>query len=110
MVSALGPLNSASLFASQLGGGSSSSASSSSSATKIGGAQASFAATLQGLATQTVSTLQNAERVSMQGLQGKADTREVVDAVMSAEQSLQTAVAIRDKIVTAYLEVSRMAI
>ena len=29
---------------------------------------------------------------------------------MSAEQSLQTAIAIRDKIVSAYLEVSRMAI
>ena len=48
--------------------------------------------------------------MSIEALQGKADTREVVDAVMSAEQSLQTAVAIRDKIVTAYLEVSRMAI
>jgi flagellar hook-basal body complex protein FliE len=36
--------------------------------------------------------------------------RSVVDAVMSAEQSLQAAVAIRDKIVTAYLEISRMAI
>ena len=29
---------------------------------------------------------------------------------MSAEQALQAAVAIRDKIVTAYLEISRMAI
>ncbi len=29
---------------------------------------------------------------------------------MSAEQSLQTAVAIRDKVVSAYLELSRMAI
>jgi flagellar hook-basal body complex protein FliE len=29
---------------------------------------------------------------------------------MSAEQTLQAAIAIRDKIVTAYLEVSRMAI
>ena len=45
-----------------------------------------------------------------QALKGKADTREVVDAVMSAEQALQTAVAIRDKIVSAYLEISRMAI
>ena len=44
------------------------------------------------------------------GVKGKADMREVVDAVMSAEQSLQAAVAIRDKIVAAYLEVSRMGI
>ena len=48
--------------------------------------------------------------MSVQGIQGEADTREVVDAVMSAEQSLQAAIAIRDKIVSAYLEVSRMAI
>ena len=58
----------------------------------------------------TVDTLKHAEQVSVQALQGKADTREVVDAVMSAEQALQTAIAIRDKIVSAYLEVSRMAI
>ena len=48
--------------------------------------------------------------MSLAALKGEADTREVVDAVMSAEQTLQTAIAIRDKIVTAYLEVSRMAI
>ena len=35
---------------------------------------------------------------------------EVADAVMSAEQSLQAAVAIRDKIISAYMEISRMAI
>ena len=29
---------------------------------------------------------------------------------MNAEQSLQTAIAIRDKVVTAYLEVARMQI
>jgi len=34
----------------------------------------------------------------------------VVEAVMSAEQSLQTAVAIRDKVVAAYQEIVRMAI
>jgi flagellar hook-basal body complex protein FliE len=46
----------------------------------------------------------------MKALRGEADTREVVDAVMSAEQSLQAAIAIRDRIINAYLEVSRMAI
>ena len=29
---------------------------------------------------------------------------------MNAEQALQTAIAIRDKVVSAYLEISRMAI
>ena len=38
------------------------------------------------------------------------DTREAVDAVMNAEQSLQAAIAIRDKVVSAYLEISRIQI
>lgn len=70
----------------------------------------SFAEAVSQAATKTVNTLQNAEQVSMQALKGDADTRQVVDAVMSAQQALQTAVAIRDKVVSAYLEVSRMGI
>ena len=57
-----------------------------------------------------VDRKQQAEQVSVAALQGQADVREVVDAVMSAEQALQAAIAIRDKIVAAYLEISRMAI
>ncbi len=70
----------------------------------------SFATLLSQAAEHTISTLQSTEQVSVQALQGQAEMRQVVDAVMSAEQSLQAAIAIRDKIVTAYLEVSRMAI
>jgi flagellar hook-basal body complex protein FliE len=70
----------------------------------------SFADALTQAATKTVNTMQNAEQVSLQALKGDADTRQVVDAVMSAQQALQTAVAIRDKIVSAYLDVSRMSI
>ncbi|TPW26888.1 flagellar hook-basal body complex protein FliE [Pararhizobium mangrovi] len=70
----------------------------------------SFADTLNSMASDTLDSLRNAETMSVQGIQGKADTRQVVDAVMSAQQSLQTALAIRDKIVTAYLDVSRMSI
>jgi len=71
---------------------------------------ASFGAMLAQAAGNTVETLKQAEQLSVDGIQGKADMREVVDAVMSAEQSLQAAVAIRDKIVTAFLDISRMAI
>ena len=70
----------------------------------------SFASMIGEAATRTVDNLQQAEQLSARALQGDADMRSVVDAVMSAEQSLQAAVAIRDKIVTAYLEISRMAI
>jgi flagellar hook-basal body complex protein FliE len=46
----------------------------------------------------------------MKSMTGDVPTRDVVNAVMDAEQSLQTAIAIRDKIVQAYLEISRMPI
>jgi flagellar hook-basal body complex protein FliE len=70
----------------------------------------SFAEMVSQAATRTIGTLEQAEQVSVQALQGDADMRQVADAVMSAEQALQAAVAIRDKIVSSYLEVSRMAI
>ena len=71
---------------------------------------ASFADMVAAAAGQTIGAMRGAEQLSVEALQGRAEVREVVDAVMSAEQSFQAAVAIRDKIVTAYLEISRMAI
>ncbi len=71
---------------------------------------ATFGSVMGQITADAVGTLQGAEKVSLAALQGKADTREAVDAVMNAEQSLQAAISIRDKIVQAYLEVSRMAI
>ena len=70
----------------------------------------SFSDVLQTLGTGVVNNLKGAEAQSFAAVKGEADTRQVVDALMSAEQSLQTAIAIRDKLVTAYLEVSRMRI
>lgn len=74
------------------------------------GIGASFADMLGHAAGATIDNLQQAQQFSAEALKGKGDMRSVVDAVMSAEQSLQAAVAIRDKIVSAYLEISRMAI
>ncbi len=70
----------------------------------------SFASVLTNALGNSFATMKQAEQLSIDAIQGKADMRKVVDTVMSAEQSLQAAVAIRDKIVSAYLEVSRMAI
>lgn len=69
-----------------------------------------FVEALQAAARTTISDLRNAEQISLQALTGNADVRDVADAVMSAEQNLQAAIAIRDKIVTAFLEISRMQI
>lgn len=71
---------------------------------------ADFSAVMAQVAGDAVRTMKNGEAVSVQGLSGNASTQAVVDAVMSAERTLQTAVTIRDKVVSAYQELSRMAI
>ena len=69
-----------------------------------------FASVLGGVAQDAVDSLKKSETMSFAGIQGKANTREVVDAVMQADQTLKTAVALRDKIVSAYLDVVKMQI
>lgn len=68
-------------------------------------------ATLLGDAIAGVSQkVREAEAVSISGIKGVASTQDVVETVMRAEQSLQAAISVRDKIVSAYMEISRMAI
>jgi flagellar hook-basal body complex protein FliE len=56
------------------------------------------------------SQLREAEATSIGGVTGTASMQDVVERVMSAEQSLQAVIAVRDKVVSAYQEISRMAI
>ncbi|MEE2950473.1 MAG: flagellar hook-basal body complex protein FliE [Pseudomonadota bacterium] len=69
-----------------------------------------FTEVLSRVMVDAVDTMKSAEATSIQGVNGKASTQAVVEAVMSAERTLQTAVAVRDKAVAAYMELSRMAI
>lgn len=71
---------------------------------------ADFGAMLSQLAAGTAGAVKTAEAMSLAGVQGQATVQQVVEAVMSAEQSLQGAIAVRDKVVGAYLEISRMQI
>lgn len=71
---------------------------------------ASFGDVLRDQINATITSVRIAEATSVAGIQGQASVREVTDAVMSAERSLQAATGIRDKIVTAYLDMTRMAI
>jgi flagellar hook-basal body complex protein FliE len=57
-----------------------------------------------------VDTLQAGEAVAIQGVEGAVSPMKVVDSVMAAQRSLQSVLAIRDKAVSAYQEVARMAI
>jgi len=78
-----------------------------SAATEAG---ADFGSMLLQLTSEAANVVRQAEATSVAGIQGKASVQQVVEAVMAAEHTLQGAVAIRDKVVTAYLELSRMQI
>ena len=69
-----------------------------------------FADALADAARNAAGTLRAAETAAMEGMTGTLGTREVVDRVMEAERTLRTAVAVRDKIVTGWLDISRMQI
>ena len=67
--------------------------------------------TMIGQAAQSaVQTMHDAERVTASGIAGKTDTQAVVQALTNAELTMQTAVAVRDKILGAYNDVMHMAV
>lgn len=69
-----------------------------------------FASTLREVANETISTMQQGENKTLMAAAGKADVTEVVTAMAEAEVTLQTVVAVRDKVVQAYQEILRMPI
>jgi flagellar hook-basal body complex protein FliE len=71
---------------------------------------ANFGDTLASMAADAISTIKAGETTATAGMKGQASLQEVVQAVMLAEQTLQTVVAVRDKVVGAYQEISRMQI
>src|SRR5579884_2210702 len=70
---------------------------------------ADFEQMLAQVSSGAVEALRTAEATSIQGLEGKASVQKVVEAIMSAQETLQTALAVRDKLVSAYQEVTRMS-
>ena len=58
---------------------------------------------------EAIDTFKAGKSAAISGLQGQTSVQHVVESVMSAERSLQTVVAIRDKIVSAYQSISQMA-
>ncbi|WP_019645353.1 flagellar hook-basal body complex protein FliE [Novispirillum itersonii] len=59
---------------------------------------------------EAVAVQRNAEEISLKGIAGDADMRDVVLAVNNAENTLNTVVAIRDKVLNAYQEILKMPI
>ena len=70
----------------------------------------SFSSFLKQKATESVETLRDSEKMSAQAVTGEADLTDVVQAVNSAELTLQTVVAVRDRMISAYQEILRMPI
>ncbi len=69
-----------------------------------------FATVMADLAKQTASTLKASEDTAIKGIQGQAPLQDVVQSVMRAQTSLQTALALRDKAVSAYQSLISMSI
>jgi flagellar hook-basal body complex protein FliE len=57
-----------------------------------------------------VQTGRQAEELSLKQISGEADLKDVVTAVANAENTLETVVAVRDKVLSAYQEILRMPI
>jgi len=70
----------------------------------------SFANLVENASDQAMQSLQAGEKASIQAMSGKADLADVVTAVSNAEVTLQTVVAVRDRVVSAYLDILKMPI
>lgn len=70
----------------------------------------SFGDMLSSVLGETSSTGRAAEAKAGELLQGKGDIVDVVTAVNAAEMSLETVVAIRDRVIAAYQDIMRMPI
>ncbi len=68
----------------------------------------SFSGLLENYLSEAQKIGQNSENLSIAAVTGKADLAQVATAVSEAEITLQTVVAVRDKVVDAYKEILRM--
>ncbi|ESQ74581.1 flagellar hook-basal body complex protein FliE [Asticcacaulis sp. AC402] len=69
-----------------------------------------FGKMLQGAMEQTLKSTGQAEHMMIQQQAGQAELIDAVTAVSSAELQLQSVIAIRDQVISAYQEIMRMPI
>ena len=70
----------------------------------------SFAGLVREGLTAAVGALERSEATAVAGLLGKASVQQVVEAVSTAELSLQKVTAVRDRVIAAYQEIARMPV
>ncbi len=69
-----------------------------------------FAEMIKQVAESAVEAGKAGERLTAAAIQDKAELTDVVVAIANAEVTLQTVVAVRDRIISAYQEILRMPI
>lgn len=70
----------------------------------------SFAKMVEETAHNAVETIRAGDKAAVAGLKGEISTQQLVEATMAMETTLQTTIAVRDKVLEAYQEVMRMAV
>ncbi|HUH84830.1 MAG TPA: flagellar hook-basal body complex protein FliE, partial [Stellaceae bacterium] len=65
---------------------------------------------LKGAAGDVVGALKEGEAQSLQAVTGKADLTAVTQAVNNAEIALDAVIAVRDRVIAAYQDISKLAI
>ncbi len=70
----------------------------------------SFSDFLRDGASNMLDSVKQSEQMSAKAVTGEADLTDVVQAITSAELTLQTVVAVRDRLIAAYQEIMRMPI
>ena len=72
--------------------------------------RANFETALADALHNAVGTMRTGEAASAQGATGQGDLVSVVNAVNAAELTLETVVAIRDRVIAAYQDILKMPI
>lgn len=75
-----------------------------------GGDGVNFGDLIRKAASDSIETMHGGEKMSAQAVIGKANLTDVVEAVTNAELTLQTVIALRDRMLGAYQEIMRMPI
>jgi flagellar hook-basal body complex protein FliE len=76
----------------------------------VAGPHKDFSSVLGDVVNNTVETLQKSEKSTFAAAAGQADIVDVVTSVTNAELTLQTVVAVRDKVIEAYQDIMKMPI
>jgi flagellar hook-basal body complex protein FliE len=69
-----------------------------------------FGALVREAAEGMIGTLKQGEQTAFAGVTGKADIAQVAAAVANAETTLETVVAVRDRVIQAYQDIIKMPI